>query len=286
MGGSVRNITIGDSANVTARSNTDAGIGSFYGNTGNITIGNNAQVTASAPYYPGINSSASGTVTQNVTNLDTGLATLTEPGTDSTPTNTTTTTTTEIVEIPTTTTVTETVTETVEVPTTFLNNVVVHFGDKAGQVLGVIVGDMHTKSLRANVPSEADKERLTNLQNDADKYKAFQALLEKVQTMTLDDINFRTREDANIAIRVVDSAPEYATDQATNIAAYLQRLDFTLENVIKAQENTQAAESTIRDADMAREMTNYARANILSQSAQSMLAHINQNSGNVINLLK
>lgn len=51
-------------------------------------------------------------------------------------------------------------------------------------------------------------------------------------------------------------------------------------------ENVQASESVIRDADMAKEITNYTKANLLSQTAQAMLAHANQNSDDVIGLIK
>lgn len=80
-------------------------------------------------------------------------------------------------------------------------------------------------------------------------------------------------------------ALEYALDQATNMGAYLQRLEATDANVTTMGENVQNSESTIRDADMAKEMSEYTRANILSQAAQAMLAQANQNSSSVLNLL-
>ena len=52
-----------------------------------------------------------------------------------------------------------------------------------------------------------------------------------------------------------------------------------------SSENTQSSESTIRDADMAKEMTGYTKANVLAQAAQSMLAQANQNKSNVLQLL-
>lgn len=75
-------------------------------------------------------------------------------------------------------------------------------------------------------------------------------------------------------------------NEITRMGAYRMRLGQTEENLVTNEENTQAAESIIRDADMAKEMTDYAKANILTQSAQAVLAQANQNSSNVLNLLK
>ena len=66
----------------------------------------------------------------------------------------------------------------------------------------------------------------------------------------------------------------------------LKVVSFTAANLTTASENTQASESVIRDADMAKEMTNYTKNNVLMQSAQSMLAQANQNSSMVLSLLQ
>ena len=62
--------------------------------------------------------------------------------------------------------------------------------------------------------------------------------------------------------------------------------EYTSSNLTTASENVQASESTIRDADMAKEMTNYTKNNVLLQAAQSMLAQANQSSSNVLSLLQ
>ena len=64
------------------------------------------------------------------------------------------------------------------------------------------------------------------------------------------------------------------------------RLDYTSANLTTAAENVTASESTIRDADMAAEMTEYTKNNVLLQAAQSMLAQANQNSSSVLSLLR
>ena len=95
-----------------------------------------------------------------------------------------------------------------------------------------------------------------------------------------------TQEKANAAINVLDSAIQKALDQQTTIGSIQSRLEYTASNLTTASENVQSAESTVRDADMAKEMTEYTKNNVLMQAAQSMLAQANQNSSNVLSLLQ
>ena len=99
-------------------------------------------------------------------------------------------------------------------------------------------------------------------------------------------LNVSTREKANAAINVLDSAISKALDQQTTIGAVESRLEYTSSNLTTASENVQSSESTIRDADMAKEMTEYTKNNVLLQAAQSMLSQANQNSSSVLSLLK
>ena len=98
-------------------------------------------------------------------------------------------------------------------------------------------------------------------------------------------INVSTREGANAAISVLDNAIAKVLDQSTTIGAYSSRMDYTASNLTTQSTNVQAAMSTIMDADLAREMTEYAKANILSQAAMAMLAQSNQNAGWFLKLL-
>ena len=99
-------------------------------------------------------------------------------------------------------------------------------------------------------------------------------------------IQIGTREQANAAIAVLDSAVNKALDQQTTIGSVQSRLNYTSINLTTASENVQASESTIRDADMAKEMTEYTKNNVLLQAAQSMLSQANQNSSSVLSLLQ
>ena len=95
-----------------------------------------------------------------------------------------------------------------------------------------------------------------------------------------------TKENANASINVIENALTKALDQQTTIGAIEARLEYTSANLTTSSENVQASESTIRDADMAKEMTNYTKNNVLLQSAQAMLAQANQNSSAVLSLLQ
>ena len=99
-------------------------------------------------------------------------------------------------------------------------------------------------------------------------------------------LNISTQNKANAAINVLDNAIQKALDQQTTIGSIESRLEYTSSNLTTASENVQASESTIRDADMAKEMTNYTKNNVLLQAAQSMLAQANQSSSNVLSLLQ
>ena len=99
-------------------------------------------------------------------------------------------------------------------------------------------------------------------------------------------LNISTKDYANAAINVLDNAVQKALDQQTTIGAVQSRLEYTSSNLTTASENGQSSESTIRDADMAKEMTNYTKNNVLMQAAQAMLSQANQSSSSVLSLLQ
>ena len=99
-------------------------------------------------------------------------------------------------------------------------------------------------------------------------------------------ISVATQAKANAAINALDAAIQKALDQQTSIGAAESRLEYTQANLTTASENVTSAESVIRDADMAKEMTNYTKNNVLLQAAQSMLSQANQSSSNVLSLLQ
>ena len=99
-------------------------------------------------------------------------------------------------------------------------------------------------------------------------------------------LSVTTQKKATSALNVIDHAINKALKQQTFIGAIESRLDFTAANITTAHENVTASESTIRDADMAKTFTDYTKANVLMQTAQSMLAQANQNSSSALGLLQ
>jgi len=87
-------------------------------------------------------------------------------------------------------------------------------------------------------------------------------------------------------ISQVDTALTAINSVLANIGAGQNRLDYTVQNLKSAVVNVKAAESTIRDVDMAEEMANYTKNNILTQAAQAMLSQANQSSQSVLSLLR
>lgn len=108
----------------------------------------------------------------------------------------------------------------------------------------------------------------------------------RTKAMGLDGVDVRTRDTALNAMGRIDSAIEYALNEATDMGAYLQRLNVTRSSITSMNENVQAFESNIRDADMAKEVTDYMLNNLLSNSSQAMVAQANQNQSSVLGLLR
>ena len=161
----------------------------------------------------------------------------------------------------------------------------IQHGTQSGQRIHVYINSMQTKALRGTIPNEFDEAQLAALDFDKRKQAELHAILDAAKDMTLDDAKVTTVDNAKVAIRVVEGALEYALNEATTQGAYLRRLEFTDSNVTIMGENVTQAESTIRDADMAKEMTEYTKYNILTQSSQAMLAQANRNGASVLSLL-
>lgn len=98
-------------------------------------------------------------------------------------------------------------------------------------------------------------------------------------------IDVSSQEAADAAITTINDAIESVSAQRSELGAVQNRLEHTISNLDNASENLSAAESRIRDVDMAREMMEMTRANILSQASQSMLAQANQQPQSVLQLL-
>lgn len=109
-----------------------------------------------------------------------------------------------------------------------------------------------------------------------------------IDALTTDrrSVNVTDANKAAFAVEAIKVAIKNVSAQRSTLGAAQNRLDHTILNIDNVAENTQAAESRIRDLDMAKEMVEYSKNNILAQAGQSMLAQANQATQGVLSLLR
>ena len=112
-----------------------------------------------------------------------------------------------------------------------------------------------------------------------------------IKSMSSDSLGIKglmvdSEKSATSAIDTISSAIQTVSEQRSSLGAVQNRLEHTINNLDNVVENTTSAESRIRDTDMAKEMVNYSKNNILAQAGQSMLAQANQSNQGVLSLLQ
>ena len=127
-----------------------------------------------------------------------------------------------------------------------------------------------------------------NLQIGANGGQQLNLSIEDMRATSLGVSNLQvgTQSQANTAINVIDEATKRVSSERANLGAAQNRLEYTISNLDNTAENLTSAESTLRDVDMAKEMMEYSKNNILSQAAQSMISQANQQPQNVLQLLR
>lgn len=141
----------------------------------------------------------------------------------------------------------------------------IHIGSDSNQDLSVTFGDMTTSQL-GTTPGTTDLETL-------------------VTNVAADSI-VSTNAKANTLVEQLDVAIGQVSTQRSSFGAVQNRLEHTIKNLDTSAENLQASESRIRDVDMAKEMMELTKNNILQQAAQAMLAQANQAPQGVLQLLR
>ncbi len=105
------------------------------------------------------------------------------------------------------------------------------------------------------------------------------------QIATGDIVSISTADKANMTIGIVDEALKHINKQRADLGGYQNRLEYAARGLLVGAENLQAAESIIRDADMALEMVDFSKNAVLTQSATAMLAQANTKTQSVLQLL-
>lgn len=108
----------------------------------------------------------------------------------------------------------------------------------------------------------------------------------QAEALGINDTSIDTVDDAEEALTSIDNALQEVSAQRSKLGAYQNRLEHTINNLSTAAENLTAAESRIRDVDMAQEMMEFTKNSILLQASQAMLAQANQVPQGVLQLLR
>ncbi|TCI22394.1 flagellin Hag [Exiguobacterium sp. SL-9] len=142
-----------------------------------------------------------------------------------------------------------------------------HIGANTGQSLTLKIGAMDAQTLGVSGAGGA-------------------AATGGTAAVTVAGIAVNTQATANTAITAINTAIERVSSERSLLGANQNRLEHTINNLSTSAENLQAAESRIRDVDMAKEMMNFTKNNILNQAAQAMMAQSNQQPQAVLQLLR
>ena len=131
----------------------------------------------------------------------------------------------------------------------------------------------------------ADSDRTNKISVDIQSLTAAGLGVDKLSSFNIGIVD-ETGANATDAIDVIAAALQQVSTQRSALGAVQNRLEHTIKNLDNIVENTQAAESSIRDTDMAEEMVAYSNTNVLQQAGQSMLAQANQANQGVLSLIQ
>lgn len=136
--------------------------------------------------------------------------------------------------------------------------------------------------------SDDDNSKFLHLQTGPDAGDGINIFLNGTDcnSLGIEKLSVLTQDKAKDAIDKLDAALESAIGQNAKIGAYINRMDYCEANIMTEYENLTDAESTIRDADMAKEITAYTKYQILTQVAQAMLAQANHKDDFILDMLK
>ncbi len=157
------------------------------------------------------------------------------------------------------------------------------------------IANMETDSNLSNVTVKPDTSVVSTheekwsvwIQSGAEAGDGMHVIIDEMNTeiLGIDKLDVSTADGATRAIDEVAGALKKVTANRSRIGAQQNRMEHTIANEENVVENTTAAESRIRDTDMAREMVRFSNLNILSQAGQAMMAQANQSNQGVLNLL-
>ncbi|AMK74036.1 MULTISPECIES: flagellin Hag [Bacillus] len=159
------------------------------------------------------------------------------------------------------------------------------FSQASGKSLTFQIGANSSQQLSVNIESMAAT-AIGALDTDGTTLLTGQAVSDIDVTKFKDNAADTATVGFNAQLKTVDDAINTVSKQRSKLGAVQNRLEHTINNLSASGENLTAAESRIRDVDMAKEMSEFTKNNILSQASQAMLAQANQQPQNVLQLLR
>ncbi|QIW81567.1 flagellin Hag [Bacillus tequilensis] len=159
------------------------------------------------------------------------------------------------------------------------------FSQAGGKSLTFQIGANSSQQLSVNIESMAAT-AIGALDTDGTTLLTGQAVSDIDVTKFKDNAADTATVGFNAQLKTVDDAINTVSKQRSKLGAVQNRLEHTINNLSASGENLTAAESRIRDVDMAKEMSEFTKNNILSQASQAMLAQANQQPQNVLQLLR
>ncbi|GAJ39262.1 flagellin N-terminal helical domain-containing protein [Saccharococcus caldoxylosilyticus] len=162
----------------------------------------------------------------------------------------------------------------------------IQIGANEGQMLSIGIDDMRALALKLSNGSAGATVSFTN--HLGETVTAYYSNAANVNNGDVAEygLDVTTHEKAAAAVKVYDYAIAQVSEQRSNLGAVQNRLEHTINNLKTAEENLTSSESRIRDTDMAMEMAEFTKNNILTQAAQAMLAQSNQLPQGILQLLK
>ena len=148
-------------------------------------------------------------------------------------------------------------------------------GANQGQSMSIEIGDMRAKALKISGTTAASEFTSAMVVSDGTS-----------DTNSEYALDVSNHDNADKAVKTYDNALNTVSTQRAKLGALQNRLEHTIANLGTSSENLTAAESRVRDVDMAKEMMNYSKNNILQQASQAMLAQANQTPQQVLQLLQ
>ncbi len=168
-----------------------------------------------------------------------------------------------------------------------------HIGDTKGTAAVANANNKADGSFKITTGSSDVADKLSfslHVGSDADMTNKITVDIETMNSSYLGIKGLNVNDDSGIAatyaIDAISDALQKVSEQRSSLGAVQNRLEHTIDNLDNVVENTTTAESRIRDTDMAEEMVNYSKNNILAQAGQSMLAQANQSNQGVLSLLQ